>query len=175
MQRAFWKNLIRFLFLVLLQGMVLEHIELPGHLHLMVVPVFILLLPLQLPAVPLLILGFLSGFCVDLLCQIPGLNAAAATFMAFSRIVYFRIKNRRDAVRDADIAGTPLPSGMGWGGFIEYTLWMVVLFHLAYFLLDAFSLRHVFYTLYLLAGSSLLCFLSVLFTVSVFRARTNTR
>ncbi len=175
MQSAFWKNLIRFLFLILLQGMVLEHIDLPGHLHLMVIPLFILLLPMQLPAVPLLLLSFLSGFCVDLLCQVPGLNAASATMMGFSRIVYFRMKNRREAVRDTDLAGTPLPSEMGWGGFIVYTLWTVGMFHIVYFMLDAFSLRHIFYTVYLMAGSALLCFLVVLFTVSVFRPHISTR
>lgn len=175
MQNAFWKNLIRFLFLILLQGMVLEHIDLPGHLHLMVVPIFILMLPMQLPAVPLLLLSFLSGFCVDLFCQVPGLNAAAATLMGFARIVYFKWKNNHEAVRDTDAAGTPLPSGMGWGGFIAYTLWLVGIYHIAYFLLDAFSLRHIFYTVYLFAGSALLCFLSVLFTVSIFRTGAGTR
>lgn len=170
-----WKNLIRFVFLILLQGLVLEHIDMPGHLHCMVYPVAILLLPFQTSYPLVLLIAFLTGFSVDLLCQVPGLNAAAATFMAFVRIIYLRVKTRRDTGHDNDLSGTPLPDQMGWGGFISYTLWTVVLFHLAYFFIDAFSLKNIFYTLYLSFGSSLLCLVCVVLTVTLFKPKANTR
>ena len=175
MQTSIWKNLIRFVFLILLQGMVLEHIDLPGNLHCMVYPIAILLLPLQTSAVVVLLSAFTAGLCVDLLCQVPGLNAAAATCMAFVRVVYMRLKNRHDTGRDNDLSGTPLPSQMGWGGFISYTLWCVFLFHLSYFMIDAFSLKNILYPLYLTVGSSLVCILCTVLTVTVFKPKTNTR
>ncbi|MCM1041995.1 MAG: hypothetical protein NC324_04450 [Bacteroides sp.] len=175
MQTSIWKNLIRFVFLILLQGMVLEHIDLPGNLHCMVYPIAILLLPLQTSAVVVLLLGFVSGLCVDVLCQVPGLNAAAATLMAFVRVVYFRVKNRRESGRDNDLSGTPLPAQMGWGGFVSYTLWTTLLFHLSYFMIDAFSFRNIFYTLYLTVGSTLVCFVCVILTITVFKPKASPR
>ena len=175
MQTSFWKNLTRFVFLLLLQGLVLEHIDLPANLHCMVYPVAILLLPFQTSASVVLLAGFLAGLCVDLICQVPGLNAASATFMAFVRVVYMRLDNRHDTGRDNDLSGTPLPGQMGWGGFVGYALWTVFLFHLAYFFLDASSFKNIFYTLYLSIGSSLLCFVCVLLAVTLFKPKANTR
>ena len=79
---SLWRNIIRFVFLVLLQGIALEHISLPGNLHWILYPLFVVLLPLQTPAVAVLLASFAAGFCVDLLCGVPGLNAAAATLAA---------------------------------------------------------------------------------------------
>lgn len=168
MQTSIWKNLIRFVFLILLQGLVLEHIDMPGNLHCMVYPIAILLLPFQASPVVVLLLGFASGFCVDLLCQVPGLNAVAATLMAFVRILYLKLNNRHDTGRDNDLNGTPLPAQMGWGSFTAYTLWTIFLFHLAYFLLDSMSLKNILYTLYLTVGSSLLCCVCVGLAVTLF-------
>lgn len=175
MQTSIWKNLIRFVFLILLQGVVLENIDMPGNLHCMVYPLAILLLPFQTSATVVLLSAFLAGLSVDLLCQVPGLNAAAATFMAFVRILYLRMNNRHDTGRDNDLSGTPLPAQMGWGDFISYTLWTVLLFHLAYFFIETFSFKNILYTLYLIVGSSLLCIVCVILTVTVFRPKTNTR
>lgn len=175
MQTSIWKNLIRFVFLILLQGMVLEHIDLPGNLHCIIYPIAILLLPMQTSAVLVLLCGFAVGLCVDLLCEIPGLNAAAATFMAFVRVIYFRTKTRRDTGFDNDLSGTPLPSQMGWGSFVSYTFWCVILFHIAYFLIDAFSFKNILYSLYLAVGSSLVCIVGVMLAVTVFKPKSNTR
>lgn len=172
---SLWRNIIRFVFLVLLQGIALEHISLPGNLHWILYPVFVVLLPLQTPAVAVLLASFAAGFCVDLLCGVPGLNAAAAMLAGFVRIVYFKVRPSKDVLHDSDLSGTPLPSNMGWGGFLYYSIWILVFFHLAYFFLEAFSFRHFFYTLYLVFGSSLLCVVSLVITVTCFRAGGNKR
>lgn len=168
MQASFWKNLIRFAFLILLQALVLEHLYLPGNLHLILYPIAILLLPLQTPPMLLVLTGFFCGFLVDLFSGIPGLNAAAATFLAFCRIIYFKIVDNRDVLHDSELAGTPLPSLIGWGGFIRYSAWMTVLFHMAYFMTAVCSFRNFPYTLYLMVGSSALCFIGQILTVSLF-------
>ena len=175
MQASLWSNIIRFVFLVAVQGLVLEHIRLPGNLHWMVYPLFVVLLPLQMPAVTLLLSSFAAGFCVDCLCDMPGLNAAAATLAAFVRIVYFRLRPTKDVLHDSDLAGTPSPSSMGWGGFLSYSAWVVFFFHAGYFFLEAFSFRNFFYTLYLVLGSSLLCIVSLVVAVTFFLVVNNKR
>lgn len=168
MQASFWKNLIRFAFLILLQALVLEHLYLPGNLHLILYPIAILLLPLQTSDLLSILAGFGCGFLVDLFSGIPRLNAAAATFLAFCRIVYFKLADNRDVLHDSELTGTPLPSILGWGGFIRYSAWMIALFHFAYFMIDICSFRNFPYTLYLILGSSLLCFVGQILTVSLF-------
>ena len=176
MQRtSLWTNLIRFVFLVLLQGIALEHVNLQGGLHWIAYPVFIVLLPLQMLPVALLVSSFVAGACVDLLCGIPGLNAAAATLAAFVRIVYFKIRPSKDALHDGDLSGTPLPFSMGWGKFLYYSGWVILSFHLAYFFLESFGFRHFFYVLYISVGSAFLCLVSLVITVSFFRAKANKR
>lgn len=175
MQTNIWKNLIRFVFLILLQGLLLEHIDLPGSLHCIVYPLAILLLPFQASASVTLLSAFTAGLCVDLLCQLPGLNAAAATFMAFVRIIYLRINYKHESGRDNDLSGTPLPALMGWDKFIGYSLWTIFMFHLAYFFIDAFSFKNFFYTLYLTLFSSLLCFVCLLIAVRFFKPKANPR
>lgn len=175
MQTHLWPNVIRFVFLILLQGIALEHIDIPGNLHLLVYPIFVLLLPLQTPKVLLLLLGFICGLVVDILTGVPGLNAAALTLMAFARILYFRIVKPKDVLHDAELTGTPLPGLIGHGNFFAYSAWMLLLFHFFYFFLEVFSFRNFFYTIYLIVGSTALCFGALYITISVFRSKSVTR
>lgn len=175
MQTYFWKNLIRFAFLILLQALVLEPMPLPGGLHAIVYPVALLLLPLQAPPMLVVFAGFACGLAVDIACDIPGLNAAAATFLAFCRVVYFKITDYRDVFHDSELTGTPLPSVLGWGGFLRYSVWMLSLFHIAYFLLAACGFENFLYTLWLAAGSFCLCFAAQVLAVSLFARKANTR
>lgn len=175
MQNAVWSNVIRFLFLVLLQGIAIEHISLPGNLHWMVYPIFVLLLPLQTPGTLVLLLSFACGLLVDILTGVPGLNAAAMTFMGFVRILFFKATHPKDALHNSELTGTPLPSVMGGSLFFRYTLITVLLFHVFFFLLEAFSWDRFFYVLYLVLGSSLICLASVYVTIGVFRTRDSVR
>ncbi len=175
MQASLWSNIIRFVFLVLLQGLVLEHVDFPGSLHWMVYPLFIILLPFQLPAPALLLCAFLAGLSVDFLCDVPGLNAASATLAAFVRILYFKWRPATDVLHDSDPVGTPSPGKMGWGGFLYYSCWVILFFHLGYFFLDAFSFQHFFYTLYLTVGSSFLCLVSLVLAVTLFKSKGDMR
>ncbi len=175
MQTSFWKNIIRLAFLLLLQTLVLEHISWPGNLHLLVYPIALILLPMQLPNVALILLAFGYGWLVDICCGTPGLNAASAVFMMFCRIVYFKVNDVRDILHDSELQGSPLPSNLGWGGFAVYAAWMVAAFHIFYFMLQAGSFHHFPYTLFLTAGSGLLCYLAQLLVVWMFAKKGNTR
>lgn len=175
MQNSIWSNVIRFVFLILLQGIAIEHIMLPGNLHWMVYPIFVLLLPMQTPKVLLLMLGFVCGLLVDILTGVPGLNAAALTFMAFVRILFFKVVGPRDVLHNSELTGTPLPAVLGKGVFFNYAMVCVVAFHAFFFILEAFSWSNFFYVLYLIIGSSLICLASVYVTIGVFRTRETVR
>ncbi|MEG1910268.1 MAG: rod shape-determining protein MreD, partial [Bacteroidales bacterium] len=79
------KNIGRFIFLWLLQIIILNYVQLPYGMQLYIYILFILLLPHQTPNWLLLLLAFFSGLSVDIFTGMLGLQAAAATFMAFLR------------------------------------------------------------------------------------------
>src|SRR2546422_6978305 len=79
------KNIIRYMFLILVQVYVLDKI----HLHYMVTPyiyfLFILWMPFQLGRVWQMILAFLLGFTLDSFRHNPGFHAAACVLVAYIR------------------------------------------------------------------------------------------
>ena len=80
-------NIIRFVSLVLLQGLVFKNIavgwESFPYLHIIVFPLFILLLPLRTPKTLVIFLSFVAGFTVDYLYDTLGVHASAAVFTGF--------------------------------------------------------------------------------------------
>ncbi|MEG1499122.1 MAG: hypothetical protein RRX93_07260 [Bacteroidales bacterium] len=169
MQTLIWKNIIRFLFLVILQGMALTQFPIPGNLQVFIYILFILLLPYQTPNSILLILSFLLGFCIDFFTGTIGLHTATCTFMGFCRILYF--KAHEAGPHENELQGTPGSCRMGRGNFIWYCILLIVCHHVFFFLLEAFSFRHILYTLWLIIGSSILTFLAVMIALSVFRSK----
>ena len=78
-------HIIRFVVLVLVQVLLVNHIRLGGYVHPYVYILFVMLLPINISNWQLLLLGFGLGFCVDMFTGTPGLHAGATTLMAFCR------------------------------------------------------------------------------------------
>ncbi|MBT8316840.1 MAG: rod shape-determining protein MreD [Lutibacter sp.] len=86
MNNLILSNSLRFIGLVLLQVLILNHINLFGYLNPMVYIVWIFLFPLKKNRSLFLILSFLFGLSVDIFSDSGGINAAATLFIAFIRI-----------------------------------------------------------------------------------------
>ncbi|UMB62075.1 rod shape-determining protein MreD [Lutibacter sp. A80] len=84
-------NLVRFLILILLQVLVLNHINLLGYLNPMVYIVWIFLFPIRKSKTLFLILSFLLGLSIDFFSDSGGINAAATLFIAFIRLPILKI------------------------------------------------------------------------------------
>ncbi len=80
------KNTISFVGLVLLQVLVLNHINLFGHLNPLVYIVWVFLFPIRKNVGPFLLLSFLLGFSIDFFSDSGGINASATLFIAFIRL-----------------------------------------------------------------------------------------
>jgi rod shape-determining protein MreD len=76
------KNSIRFIVLVLLQAFVFNQIEIGFGIHLMVQPLFIMLLPFETGVITLMILGFTLGLILDIFSNTYGLQASSLLLMA---------------------------------------------------------------------------------------------
>ena len=149
MIRLIAKYIIYFIFLVLLQVTVLNHINFMDHINPYLYILFILALPFSVSKSGVLLLSFLMGFTIDIFVGTPGINTAATVFLGFLRNILLPFLEPRDGYEP----GThPSVAEYGWAWYMRYAVALVVLHHVALFFLDAFSLKNsgitVLYSLY---------------------------
>lgn len=138
------KNLFRFLFLVAIQVLVLNHIQWSGYFNPYVYILFILMLPLETPRWLLLLLGLATGLTIDMFGNTSGMHAAASVFVAFARPGILRLIAPRDGY-ETEAGLTPQVMGFRW--FITYVSILVLLHHLVYFYVEVFRFSEFFITL----------------------------
>lgn len=131
-------QIIRFVVLVLLQVLVINHIRLGGYVHPYIYLIFIMLLPFNTPKWQLLVLGFVLGLTVDLFTGTPGLHAGATTLMAFCRPSIIKLVTGNQKFENIT---EPNLGQLGGIWFLRYVLCMVMIHHFALFLLESFSFR----------------------------------
>lgn len=129
-------HIIRFVALVLLQVLVVNHIRLGGYVHPYVYMIFILLLPINIPNWQLLLLGFGLGLSIDMFTGTPGLHAGATTLMSFCRPAILRLVSGHQKLENVV---EPNLSQLGGVWFLRYTFTMVLVHHFALFFLESFS------------------------------------
>ena len=79
------QNLFRFIFLILVQVWVLNHVQWNGYINPYIYVLFVLLLPLETPSWLVMVLAFVSGATMDMFSNTGGIHAAASVFTAFAR------------------------------------------------------------------------------------------
>jgi len=131
-------NSLRFIFLVLLQVLVLNHINFLGFINPYLYIFFILVFPLSGNKSLLIILSFLLGLSVDLFGDSGGVHAAASVFIAYVRPLVlkfsFGVSYEYNMIR---INKAPLIERL------IYISIMVFTHHLVLFSLEIFSLTHI--------------------------------
>lgn len=141
------RNFLRFLFLVGIQVLLLNKLSLrwwtsPGGFPTFmpyIYPLFILLLPISTPIWFMLLSGFAIGLSVDMFMNTPGVHAAASVFMAFCRIAVLRTILPRKIYEYRNLA--PTVKTMGWAPFLTYSAVLLLLHHVAYFLIEIWNLQ----------------------------------
>jgi len=86
MNNLILSNTIRFIGLVLLQVLILNHIDLFGYINPIAYIIWIFLFPIRKNKSLLLIASFLLGLSIDFFSDSGGINAAATLFIAFIRL-----------------------------------------------------------------------------------------
>ena len=131
-------QIIRFVVLVLLQVLVINHIRLGGYVHPYIYMIFIMLLPFDMPNWQILLLGFVLGLTIDFFTGTPGLHAGATTLMAFCRPSIIRLISGNQKFENIQEPNLGQLDGI-W--FFRYVLCMVFIHHFALFFLESFSFR----------------------------------
>jgi rod shape-determining protein MreD len=141
-----------FILLLLLQVLLFNNIQFSGYVNPYVYIMFILLLPIEIPAWLLLIISFFTGLIIDLFAGTPGMHTSATVLAGFVRPFILRIISPRDGY-EPGADPSILIYGFKW--FLIYTSIIVIIHHTALFYLEVFRFTDFFRTLLRVLLSSL--------------------
>lgn len=124
------KQIFRFILFILVQALVLNNMS---ALHGFIIPyvyyLFILWLPFRTSRGTLLILGFVTGFALDIFTKSPGLHAAPCVLIAYIRPFLIELLVPRET-KELSL-GSPSRTTMGQAPYILY-ITVLTLFHHIY-------------------------------------------
>jgi len=131
-------NIVRFVVLVLVQVLILNHINFLGYINPYLYPLFILVFPLTGNKGALIFISFILGLTIDLFDNSGGIHAAACVFIAWIRPIVlkysFGVSYQLNTLK---ISAAPLSKQ------IVYILSMVMFHHLVLFSMEIFNTSHI--------------------------------
>ncbi|MGE4567559.1 MAG: rod shape-determining protein MreD [Bacteroidales bacterium] len=157
MIRDLFFDAIRFVVLIILQILALNHIQFSGFVNPYPYILFILLLPFQIHPSFLLLLSAAMGLCIDIFSLTPGMHTSAAVFLGFTRPYILQFLAPHDGYEGLRFPGI---RSLGFRWFLRYALMATFLHHLVLFFVEAFEFFNFFHTLFRIL-------LSTLFTVLI--------
>jgi hypothetical protein len=130
---------------------------------------FLLLLPFNTPNLLLYLLAFGTGLTLDMFYDTMGVHATACVVLAFVRISFIAISLNRDGHDEPE----PSLSYMGFQWFSLYAILCIISHHLVLYLLEAFKLTEIGYTLMRAGLSIIFTYLLILLVEFIFYKRTS--
>lgn len=162
MSNDLFLNTGRFVFFILLQVLILNHINFLGYINPYLYVMFILILPVSMPQWQVIFMGFLIGFSVDAFGDTGGVHAAASTLIAYLRPFLLRKSYGLSYdYQTIKFNKTPLKEK-----FLFVTA-MVLIHHTALFLLVFFNFSHILLILKATLFSSLFTILLIFIVTSL--------
>ncbi|MBQ7947153.1 MAG: rod shape-determining protein MreD [Bacteroidaceae bacterium] len=149
-----------FVILAFIQVLIFSQIHLFGYATAHIYLIFLLKLPRFTSRNEQMIWAFLFGLVVDIFGNTPGINACAATAMAFAR-GYILESFTQKGVADDFVPGIHT---INVAGYIMYATLCLLLFYTVLFLLELFTIH---YPLTLLASIAASTLLTLLFTLVI--------
>lgn len=159
------KHGLRFIGLILVQGLILKNMEVGFMINPFLYVLFVILLPFELPAWIGLVLAFLLGFFVDLFYGTMGMHMAACTLMGWARPAVLRFMMPRDGY---EFGQQPTMQDMGRMWFLSYAAILIFIHHFLLFYIEIFSFREVGMTLLRVLISTMATLLLVVVTQFLF-------
>jgi hypothetical protein len=132
------KHIIRFILLWLLQVLIFNQLEFGFGIHMMVYPLFIMLLPFDIGILSLLLYAFLLGLSIDIFSNTFGLHASSLLMMAFFRPIIFNFFAPRDGYDPLKQASI---DDMGLRWFILTYGNLLLIHHFWFFLIEIFRMN----------------------------------
>ncbi|WP_425636391.1 rod shape-determining protein MreD [Algoriphagus yeomjeoni] len=140
-----FRNLITFVFLVIclctVQILLLKNVALFGVAFCFIYLLAILSFPINIRSFSLILISFGIGLLIDVFYDTLGLNAAAATLLAFLRPYWLKAISPNGGYDDGN---NPTLREMGIGWYISYSLPLVFAFSLMFFTADQWGTGGLF-------------------------------
>ncbi|TYA57971.1 rod shape-determining protein MreD [Formosa maritima] len=166
MNSIIFTHTFRFIILVLLQVLVLNHINFLGYLNPYLYILFILLYPLKNNRVVFIFLSFLLGLTIDLFLDSGGVNAAASVTIAYLRP--YVLKFSFGAVYDHQ---TMKFGNVEFGSKLTYFTILTVIHHFILFSLEIFNVSKIILILQNTLFSSIFTIILCILTTIIFSRR----
>jgi hypothetical protein len=154
------KNIIRFFVFVVLQALIFNQLEIGYGFHLMIHPLFVMLLPFEMGVISLLGLAFLLGIIIDVFSNTYGLHASSLVMMAYFRPMLFKFYGPREGY---DPLKEPNVFDMGNRWFTLVFGFLLLIHNFWFFLVESFQLNQFLFilqkTIFSTVPSFLICLL----------------
>lgn len=146
---AYLKNTLRFMIIVLLQVLILNHINLrwwsePSGFPVFtpyVYPLFILLLPFETPVWVLLLAGFVLGLAIDMFTNTAGMHACATILIAYLRTNVLSALLPRNI---SEYSGqNPSIRSLGWMPFLVYSGFLILIHHILFLSIELWNITNL--------------------------------
>ena len=154
-----YKHTIRFVIFAFLQAMVFNQLNIGFGIHLMIQPLYIMLLPFELTVIPMMGIAFLMGLVIDIISNTYGLNTSSLVLMAYLRPIVFKFYGPREGY---DPLKEPTSQDMGANWFTVVYGILLGLHSFWFFLLEIFELGRIGFILQKTIFSGVLSFLLAL-------------
>jgi hypothetical protein len=130
------KYIFWFVGLILAQTLIFGQIEFGLGLHIMIYPLFIILLPFDTKPIVLMLLAFGLGIILDSFSNTFGLHASASVILAYFRPELYRLFAPRDGY---DLLMKPSIKDLGYRWFFSVSSILITLHHFWFFFLEYFK------------------------------------
>ena len=160
-------NVLRWCLLLFIQIILLRNLSFYDLGTPFVYVLFLLLLPFGTPNLLLYLIAFGTGLTLDAFYDTLGVHAAACVTLVFVRIQFISISVNRDGFDEPE----PTLGNMGFKWFTLYALLCIFSHHLVVFLLGAFKISELSYTLMRCLMSGILSWFIIMLIEFVFYSR----
>ena len=168
MKLEFFKDILLFLIICLVQVLVLNHIHLLNCAMPLLYVYFALLFPYNYPRWAVLVWCFLMGLVMDIFSNTPGVAAASMTLIGLLQPIFFSAFIQHDNQEEVE----PRLHSMGFATYFSYASVLVLVYCLVYFSLEAFHFFNWQQWLKSIVGSSILTLILIFVIERVVRKDT---
>jgi rod shape-determining protein MreD len=164
-------NIFRLLLLLLAQLFIFNNINFSSFINPYVFPLFILLLPFEMPRWLLMLLGFTSGLILDFFMGSIGMHAAAGLLIAYLRPFLINVITPKGT--EFEISPNVYAQGITW--FVVYLGFTMVIYLSFYFLIEAATFLNFFLLLVKIFLSALISIIFMLIFLFLFSSKKKRR
>jgi len=132
------KFYIHIVVLMLIQLFILNNIQVNPYVIVNIYILAIFILPLNIYKAILPIIGFVLGFIIDLSIGTLGINAAAATFIAFLRPQLIKLSINQPSINESE-----LKKFNNSLSFLKYILISILIFNIIFVFIEVFSFENI--------------------------------